>query len=484
MTATSAAVAVPPKAENMTSAEVSRRAAAARTAQALWRRYTLSERVELVRALWKELSDRREELYRVVHLETGKPFAEIETMEIATAHLIVKYFTSNAHRILQDQPAWRPWLMFNKRAYVRFVPRGLIGLITPWNLPFMIPVGDTLAALLAGNAVMLKPSEWTTRTALWLEESIKATGLLPEGLFTVVTGDGTVGAQVVEEADMIMFTGSTKAGKLVAQAAAARLKPAVLELGGKHPMIVFKDASIERAAKAAVWGAFANSGQLCVGVERVYVEREVHDAFVEAVRREMAGLRQGLGGEDVELGRMIFPPQIQRVREQLEDARAKGAKVIGGDVVDEAKLLLSPALVLDATHDMKVMTEETFGPVMPIMKVDRGEEAISLTNAGPFGLAASVWCGDLSRAERLAASVEAGLVGVNDLMSHYAVCSLPFGGIKDSGVGRRHSDEGLRQFCWPQSVFVHEWPANAPELWWFPYSAAKRRILSWVSKLT
>lgn len=473
---------VPPRAENMAAEEVARRAEAAREAAAVWRRYTISERVELIRALWKELLERKQELIRVVHLETGKPAAEIEAMEVATAHLIVSYFTSNAHRILQDQPAWRPWLMFNKRAYVRYVPRGVVGLITPWNLPFMIPMGDAAAAMIAGNAVLLKPSEWTTRTALWLAEAVKATGLLPEGLFSIVTGDGAVGKQVVEASDMVLFTGSTKSGRLVAQAAAAQLKPAVLELGGKHPMIVFKDAAVERAAKAAVWGCFANCGQLCVGVERVYVESEIHDKFVEAVRAEMAGLRQGLEGE-VDIGRLIFPPQLERIKDQLEDARAKGGRVIGGEVTDEANLLITPALVLGATHDMKVMTEETFGPVMPIMKVDRGEEAIRLTNLGPFGLAASVWTTDLAKGERLSSSIEAGLVGINDVLSHYAVCSLPFGGVKQSGLGRRHSDEGLRMFCWPQSVFVHEWPAKAPELWWFPYRAAKTRLLAWVTKL-
>ncbi len=475
---------VPPPARNMSGEDVARKADAAREASAVWRRYSLSERVDIIRALWREILGRKEELLRVVHDETGKPFAEIETMEVTTASLIVKYFTANAHRILQDQPAWRPWLLLNKRAYVRYVPRGVIGLITPWNLPFMIPMGDAVAAMLAGNAVLLKPSEWTTRTALWLEDAICASGLLPEGLFSVAVGDGAVGQQVAAASDMILFTGSTRTGRLVAQAAAGALKPCVLELGGKHPMVVFKDAAIERAAKAAVWGRFANCGQVCVGVERVYVESEIHDQFVEAVRREMSGLRQGLGGADVDIGRLIFPPQLARVKEHLEDARAKGAKIIGGDVIDNENLMINPALVLGATHEMKVMTEETFGPVMPIMRVERGEEAIRLSNEGPFGLAASLWTTDLEKAERLTTGLEAALVGVNDLLSHYAICSLPFGGIKQSGMGRRHSDEGLRMFCWPQSVLVHEWPAKAPELWWFPYEPLKTRLAGWIAKLT
>lgn len=480
MTATTA---LPAPARNTPSPEVLKKAEAARHAAAVWRRYSLTQRVDAIRALWSELYSRRGEIRRVVHEETGKPLVEIDTMELSTVNMIVKYFTSNAHRILQDQAAWRPWLLFNKRTFIRHNPRGVIGLITPWNFPFMIPAGDALAALLAGNAVLLKPSEWTTRTALWLEEAIKASGLLPEGLFTVVAGDGAVGAQVVELSDMILFTGSTRAGKLVAQAAAKDLKPAVLELGGKHPMIVFKDAALERAAKAAVWGSFANCGQVCVGVERVFVEAAVYEPFVELVRKEMAGLRQGLSGENVDLGRFIFPPQLAKVAAQLEDARQKGARVIGGQVVDEANLMMSPALVLDAQPHMLVMSEETFGPVMPVMKVERGEDAIRIANDGPFGLAASIWTLDSDRAESLGATVEAGLLGVNDLISHYAICSLPFGGVKQSGMGRRHSDEGLRMFCWQQSVYVHEWPASAPELWWFPYDAAKSRLTEFISRL-
>ena len=474
---------LPPPARNMSAQELDQKIEAARAAAITWRRYSLSERVSLIRELWAEILSRREALAKVLHDETGKPFAEIETMELGTADMIVKYYTANAHRILQDQAAWRPWLMFNKRTYVRYVPRGLIGIVTPWNLPFMIPAGDSFAAMLAGNAVLLKPSEWTTRTALWLEEAVRASGLLPDGLFSVAVGDGEVGKRGVAEADMVLFTGSTRAGRAVAEAAAGALKPCVLELGGKHPMIVFKDAALERAAKAAVWGSFANCGQVCVGVERVYVESEIYDQFVDLVRREMAGLRQGLGG-DVDVSRLIFPPQMQRVKDHLEDARAKGAHVIGGDVIDEDNLLIAPALVLEANHSMRCMTEETFGPIMPIMKVDRGEEGVRLSNEGPFGLAASIWTRDIEKAEFLGLKLEAGLLGINDIMSHYAVCSLPFGGVKQSGLGRRHSDEGLRGFCWPQSVYVHEWPANASELWWFPYDAAKTKLISWLTRFS
>jgi acyl-CoA reductase-like NAD-dependent aldehyde dehydrogenase len=340
-----------------------------------------------------------------------------------------------------------------------------------------------LAAILAGNAVLLKPSEWTSRSAQWLEVAIDSSTILPKGLFSVAIGDGIVGAQVVQEADQIMFTGSVNGGRLVAEAAAKALKPAILELGGKHPMIVLEDAPLERAAKAAVWGAFANCGQLCVGVERAYVEAGIYDRFVQAVQREMVKIRQGIEGTDVDLGRLIFPPQLQVVQGHLADARAMGASVIGGEMIDEARLLMRPALVLDATRGMKVMSEETFGPVLPIMRVQNAEEAVRLANASHLGLSASVWTKDLRRGRLIGSTIQAGLVGINDVMSHYAMASLPFGGVKQSGLGFRHSEEGLRQFCMTQSVILHRWPLQFGELWWFPYTPLKTHLVSFLTRL-
>ena len=469
----------------MPPAEIAEKALRAREAQAVWRRYTITQRVERVREFWAELDSARERLIEVVQRETGKPAAEVDVMELCGVELILKYFTRNAHRILKDQAAARPWILFNKRAYVRYVPRGLIGLITPWNYPLLIPLGDAIGALLAGNAVLLKPSEWTTDTALFLEALSKATGLFPEGLFSVVVGDGAAGAEVVRLSDMVVFTGSTRAGRAVARAAAERLIPCVLELGGKHAMVVFKDAPLARAASAAVWGRFANCGQTCVGVERVYVEQEVYEPFAEEVARQMAALRQGeRGGYGVDVGRLITARQLDVVSAHLADAKERGGRVLGGELVDRSRLLIAPALVLDAKQEMRVMREETFGPVLPIMAVRDGEEGVRLANDSPLGLAASIWSRDLPRAEALSAHLEAGLIGINDVMGHYAVCSLPFGGFKDSGLGRRHSDEGLRMFCQPQSVLVHEWPANAPEPWWFPYSELKAKLVRWLSYLS
>ena len=461
----------------LSAAEIAAKTALARRAAGTWRRTTVAQRVKTLRALWKALAARREEIRAVVHEETGKPLIEVDLMELGAAGLLVDWMTAAAPRVLGDKAACKPWSLFNKRAYERRVPRGLIGLITPWNMPFLIPFGDAFAAMLAGNAVLLKPSEWTMKTALWLEGAVAATSLLPAGLLTVIPGRGAAGEAVIDACDMTVFTGSTKTGRSVAVRAASQLKPVILELGGKHPMIVLADAALERAAAAAVWAGVSNAGQVCVGVERVFVEAEAYERFIELVRPRVAALRQSLDGRDADLGRLVFPPLLDRIQDQLEDARRKGARVIGGEVLDRANLLMAPALVLDARMDMRVMTEECFGPVIPIMKIARAEEAVALANAGQEGLAASVWTTDLAKGERLAAALEVGLVGVNEPSSHYAYGALPFGGMKQSGMGRRHGEEGLLAFTQAQSVVVHEWPDDAADLWWFPYTERKAGFL-------
>ncbi|MEK7388920.1 MAG: aldehyde dehydrogenase family protein [Elusimicrobiota bacterium] len=460
-----------------TEAEIAAKAAAARRASQVWSRNTIAQRVRALRSLWRALAHRREEIAFVVNEDIGKPFVEFELMEFAVAGLLVNWMTSAAERVLGDKGVRRPWIFFNKRAYERRVPYGVVSVITPWNMPFLIPFGDAFAAMLAGNSVLLKPSPHATKTALWLEAAVAATGFLPEGIFSVVSGDAETGERLVDAADLTLFTGSAKTGRAVAGRAASQLKPAILELGGKHSMIVLGDAPLERAAAAAVWGACANSGQLCVSIERIFVEAGVYDRFVELLRPRVSALRASPDGRGADLGRLALPAGLERVVSQLEDARQKGARVIGGDILDREKLLLSPALVVDARLDMRVMLEETFGPVIAVMRVAHAEEAVALNNAGAEGLSASVWTNDLAKGERLAALLEVGMVGVNEPATHYAFGGLPFGGMKQSGIGRRHGDQGLLALTQAQSVIVHEWPSSGSDPWWFPYDEVKSGFL-------
>lgn len=468
--------------KNMHPAEVAERAARARAAQASWARYTVTQRVRALRGLWDHLMRERGRLAGLIHEETGKPLAEAEAMDIDAAGLVLRHFTQNAHRLLLDAPAPLPWFLLNKEAHVRYAPRGVVALVTPWNMPFLIPFGDMAPALLAGNAVLIKPSEWTTKTALYLAERVRASGLFPDGLVQVLVGDGSVGAEVVRHADMVLFTGSAATGRKVAVAAAERLIPCVLELGGKHAMVVAPDAPLERAVKAAVWGRFANSGQICVGVERVLVHESLYPEFCARLEAEVKALRPGPAGTyEQDLGRLIFPGQAAVVERHLADAREKGARVVGGEP-DPGRGTFSPALVFGAKPGMLVMDEETFGPVLAVMPVRRVEEALVIANAGPHGLAASVWTRDLEKGAEWASLLEAGLVSVNDVLIHYAACALPFGGMKASGLGRRHGDQGLRMFCQEQALVVHEWPLDAPDLWWFPYGRLKSRALAFLSR--
>ncbi|HVA65532.1 MAG TPA: aldehyde dehydrogenase family protein [Elusimicrobiota bacterium] len=455
--------------------DIAQAAGACREAFSRWRGYSICERSEIIAKIWREIQAKSGEFARIIHEETGKPAAEVETMEMPALDAVVSYFTANARRILGDEPAPRPWFLGNKRAYVRYNPRGVVGIVSPWNMPLLIPWGDAVPALLAGNAVLLKPSERASRAALRLERLVDAAGLLPKGLFSVVTGGERAGQEVVRASDMVVFTGSPENGRRVAAACAQSLKPAVLELGGKQAMIVLRDAPLKRAIRAAIWSGFSNCGQICTGAGRIFVEDEIYEAFSSGLLAELKELQEK---SKADFGRLTPPLYARVIREVLEEAAGSGGQVFGGELLDEDSGLVRPAVILEAEPGMRAMTEEIFGPVMALARVKSGAEAAALINRGRFGLAASVWSRNLKQAEKLGAALEAGLVGINETLIHYAVPSLPFAGIKSSGLGRRHSEEGLRQFCWPQSVVVHEWPRDASDAWYFPSAPWKTRLLS------
>ena len=339
---------------------------------------------------------------------------------------------------------------------MRYAPVGVVGVIGPWNYPLVNSFGDAIPALAAGNTVLLKPSEVTPLTSMLLAEGCRESGM-PEHVLQILVGGADTGAALIDEADFVMFTGSTATGKKVMARAAETLTPVALELGGKDPMIVLADADLERAANAATYYSMQNGGQTCVSIERVYVEAPVYDQFVDAVTEQVKALRQGVpaGPGSVEVGAVTFSPQLDIVRRHVEQARDAGARITaGGHVREGAGRFFEPTVLADVDHSMTAMTEETFGPTVPIMKVADADEAIRMANDSPYGLGASVWTKDGARGEQIARRLESGYACVNDANVNYFAYELPMGGWKDSGLGVRHGAGGIRKYTRQQAILV------------------------------
>jgi acyl-CoA reductase-like NAD-dependent aldehyde dehydrogenase len=460
----------------------------ARTAQRAWGALPFAERASALRRLARALRDDPTFLDTLI-AESGKPRYEAEAMELFYTLELTRFYTGRAGRRALADELRHPFLFATKRARIVRHPRGVVGVIGPWNWPLLNNYADCVAPLAAGNAVVLKPSEHTPLTSLRVAEHWRGLGL-PADVFQVVTGRGDAGAALAATTDMVFFTGSAGVGKQVARAAADRLVPAVLELGGKSPMIVLADADLPRAAHAAVWSGFAHSGQVCIRTERVLVEAPVADRFVALCAEEIGRLRQApppTGSPDdasVDVGAITFAPQIARAEQQIADAVARGGQVVAGGArrSDLGGQFFAPTLISDATTEMAVMREETFGPVLPVMRVADAEEALRIANASPMGLSGSVWSGDPERGLAIARRLESGSVCVNDVLVNYFCVESPLGGVKQSGAGVRHGPEGLRQFCRTETIIE-----DHPVLGWlspyvdrelaFPYKARTQRLL-------
>ncbi|HSN27396.1 MAG TPA: aldehyde dehydrogenase family protein [Kofleriaceae bacterium] len=424
----------------MSAAEVDAVVARARVAAETWSTRSFATRTEELVAFRKAVAAAATEIADVIHKENGKP--ELEALvEVMMALGHIQHATAIAEKAMAPKKVGAGMLA-NFKATISYHPMGVIGVIGPWNYPLFTPMGSIAYALAAGNAVVWKPSELTPLVALEIERIAKKTFALPD-LLQVVTGAGATGAALAKSAvDKIAFTGSAATGKRVMQAASERLTPVLLELGGKDPMIVDADADLAKAAEAAVYGALTNAGQACISVERVYVNEAVHDQFVEEVVRQVRDLK--VGGDDGHLGAMTSPAQVTIVRDHLEDAVAKGAKVLTGGPDAIAGNYIQPTVLTNVDHRMKVMTEETFGPVLPIAKVKTLDEAVKLANDSKYGLGSSVFAGKAARA--IADRLRAGMTSINSVMAFAGIPTLPFGGIGDSGFGRIHGEEGIREF--------------------------------------
>lgn len=444
----------------------------ARRAQPAWEAFGIPQRVRILRRFQQLLQERKREVARLITLEAGKPYVESLTTEILLVLDAVRFCTKNVSAFLRAEklPHGNP-MMKAKRGRLIREPYGVIGIISPWNYPFATPATEILAALITGNTVVLKPSELTPLVGRELVAMLHSAGV-PEEVLQVVVGDGATGAALLDAPiDKLVFTGSVATGKRVAQAAAERLLPVVLELGGKDAMLVLDDANIPVAAQAAVWGAFMNAGQTCLSVERCYVDRRIYAEFVAAVVANTKALRVGTGLDpNSDVGPLIDERQVRVVETQVEDARARGAEIlIGGQRLPQiGPTFYAPTVVTGVDHAMRLMKEETFGPVLPVMAYDGEEEAVRLANDSEFGLAASIWTRDRRRGESLARQIKAGTVMINDVISCFGISEAPHGGLKSSGLGQTHGRLGMEEMVRIKYVDSDRLP-GLPKPWWYRY---------------
>jgi acyl-CoA reductase-like NAD-dependent aldehyde dehydrogenase len=451
----------------------------ARAAQPAWARLSFRQRSRVILAARKLMLVERDEIARLVSRETGKPATEALSMEIVPTLDSMHYFAHASENLLRPQKIdIGQYGLMGRSSSIVFRPLGVIGIISPWNFPLATPADEVVMALMAGNAVVLKPSEVTPLIALKLGDIFSRAGL-PQGLFEIVTGDGSTGAALIDaRVDKIMFTGSAATGKRVAAAAAKYLTPVVLELGGKDPMIVLEDADIENAARGAVWGAFANAGQACASVERCYVQESIAPEFIERVVAETRKLKQGLGTEEaVDIGAMSNERQLQIVTDHVKDAERRGAKILTGGRrgANPEGFFYEPTVLINVDHQMTIMREETFGPVLPVMTFKSHDEAIKLANDSVYGLTASVWTKNTSKGRRIAEQIEAGTVMVNEVVYTHGIAQTPWGGVKESGYGRTHGRMGLLELVQPQHIHVNR-ISFLPDLWWFDYGPKAARL--------
>jgi acyl-CoA reductase-like NAD-dependent aldehyde dehydrogenase len=456
--------------------DVAAAVARGRAAQAIWQKTSFAERASLLYKLRDRLLDQGEKLGDILTAETGRPRAEVYGNELFYLCDAIGSWAKHSTRYLKAKKITPHFpLLKTKKVFSTYTPRGVIGIISPWNFPLTLTLGEALPALMAGNAVVVKPSEVTPLSALFGAEVVAETGF-PENLFQVVIGGAEAAEALIDCVDMIAFTGSVEVGKRVMKRAAERLIPVGLELGGKDPMIVLKDADLDRAVGACAWGALVNCGQACTSIERVYVEAPVYDRFVEKLAARVRAIRQGASESDVDIGCLTTEAQFKKVAAQVEQAIAQGARaLIGGRPNPHLSgYYYEPTVLVNVDHSMAIATDETFGPVIPIIKVRDVEEALKFANDSRYGLGGSIFSRNKDTAWRLAQSLQTGAVCINDSLINFTVTEAPMGGWKESGLGRRHGAEGIRKFCQQKTIVVDRFGLKE-EFFWYPTSEKKAK---------
>ncbi|SFM04249.1 aldehyde dehydrogenase family protein [Salibacterium qingdaonense] len=451
-----------------------------REAQHSWAALSTVQRLSYLKRFRHVLVDLQEEIADIIAASTGKTKTDALTTEVMGAADALKHVEKEAPSLMSNEKVKTPIHFAGKASYINRKPRGSVLIVSPWNFPFQLAVSPVAEALAAGNTVILKPSEDTPMVGELLR---RLSSLFPEHVLQVVMGDADLGeALTSEDPDFIHFTGSVSTGRKIQEKAAQKLIPTILELGGKDTMTVFEDANLQRAAKAAVWGSFHNSGQVCLSTERVLVQAGIYDSFLSEVKQEAAKLRQGKD-IDADIGSMTTRRQYEHVKEQVQDALDQGAILETGRAPgdwDDSNLFIEPVILTNIKPSMALWSVETFGPLMPIRAFETEEEAAALANDTEYGLGGSVFTSDISRAERFTGRMKTGNMNINEVLVSVANFYLPYGGVKNSGIGKYHGRDGIRSFCIETSVLADKGTEDS-EIIWYPNAGKYDLFLDMIS---
>ncbi len=456
--------------------ELERAVALAKVAQHEWADLSFKKRARYLFAIRDYVVENADRIADVISKDTGKTMMDALSTEVLSVAMAISYYAKNAHVVLKRRRlSGGSILTINKRSYVDRVPMGVVGIISPWNYPFAIPFHEVAMALIAGNGVVLKVATQSLEVGKMIRECVEA-GRLPKDLFHLINLPGSVAGDAFLNSGIhkLFFTGSVPVGKYLMEKAARHLVPLSLELGGNDAMIVCKDANLSRAAGGALWAGLSNAGQSCAGVERMYVEAEVYDMFMSILKKKMIDLKQGIDvNSSVDIGAMTTEQQLMKVREQLNDAVKKGAKVFPENLKQDQPgkgLFHPPAILENVTDDMMVVNEEIFGPLLAVIKVESIDEAVARANASSVGLTASVWTRNRTKGHDIASRLQVGSVMINDHLMSHGLAETPWGGWKESSMGRTHGYIGLEAMTQPRCVVDDILPAVQKNMWWYPHN--------------
>ena len=446
--------------------------AASRIAQSQWQRRSYSDRAASLLKIRDYISVHAEELAECISRATGKTRIDAVSTEVLSTAMAISFYAAEASKVLHRKRIRGGGILtINKMSYLERVPFGIIGIISPWNYPFAIPFHEIAMAFITGNGVILKVASQTKEVGVAIKKAVEAGGL-PDGLFSLVDLPGTLAGDAFINGgiDKLFFTGSVAVGKELMAKAAPRLLPLSLELGGNDAMIVCNDADLSRAANGALWAGMSNAGQSCAAVERIYVLAPVYERFLDLLKKKMARLRVGEDTRfDVEIGSLTTNEQYAKVKELLNDALAKGAILHTFATVPQTGRFIAPTIVENLTSDMRLMNEEIFGPVVAVGKVTSDDEAVAAANNSSLGLTASVWSRTSSRAESIASRLQVGSVMINDHLMSHGLAETPWGGFKESGIGRTHGRLGLEEMTQPRVIVKDILPFVKRNMWWYPH---------------